>query len=162
MALRNNESGWTVVETIVIVLIVGIIATIAIPNFTPMLETTKLRAAALNIQRLLAAARTRAVSDPNVHCGVFFRDSVVMILPDTSGTPYVVTAQDSNTKYLGIYKLPKKIFVYSLAADPITNNFIVFRGDGSAKYGGSVYVVNRYNKTRTISVRATTGKIKVQ
>jgi prepilin-type N-terminal cleavage/methylation domain-containing protein len=164
MTMANNTSGWTLMELLVAIVMVSILSAIAIPTMTPMIESMKLRTAALNVQRSLLAARTRAIADPNVHCGVVFFDSLCMIFPDSlsTGTAYSADAQEIANKYLGSYKLPKNIFVYSLSTNPITNSCIVFRGDGSAKNGGSVYVVNRYNKKRTISVLATTGKIKVQ
>jgi type II secretory pathway pseudopilin PulG len=164
MTMTNNTSGWTLMETMIAVVMVGIVAAGAIPKFAPMLESMKLRTATIIVQRSLVAARTRAIVDPNVHCGVVFRDSLCMIFPDSlsAGTAYSADAQEIANKYLGSFKLPKNIFVYSLTTNPITNSCIVFRGDGSAKNGGSVYVVNRYNKKRTISVLATTGKIKVQ
>jgi prepilin-type N-terminal cleavage/methylation domain-containing protein len=163
MTMTNNTSGWTLVESLITVAIIGILAAAVIPNYVPMLESMKLRTAALNVQRLLIAARTRAISDPNVHCGVFFSDSIdAYIFPDSaSGTPYQINAKDTANIYLGRYKLPKNIYLCSLSTS-ITNRCVVFRGDGSAKYGGNIYVLNRYNKKWTINVLATTGRIKVQ
>jgi prepilin-type N-terminal cleavage/methylation domain-containing protein len=164
MRIKSNSSGWTLPEMLVAIFMVAILAVAAIPDFSPMLEGLKLRTAAMNVQRALLTARTRAISDPNVHCGVVFKDSVLIIFPDSAsaGTPYRVDVSDTASKYLGLYKLPKNIFVRSLASDTISYNCIVFRGDGSAKYGGTVYVVNKYNKTKNINVLATTGRIKVQ
>jgi type II secretory pathway pseudopilin PulG len=156
----KNEAGWTLVETIIIVFMVGVLAAVATPNLLPMLEIMKLRTAAINVQRSLISARTRAIADPSIHCGVVFRDStLLMIYPDSSGTPYVVNVNDTSSKYLGIYYMPKNIFLKEVT---VSNHCIVFRGDGSAKTDGSVYVYNRYNQRRTISVLGTTGKIKVQ
>jgi Tfp pilus assembly protein FimT len=159
----ERKSGWTILETMVAVVMIGIVAAAAVPNFGPMLEMMKLRTAAYNIQRSLVSARTRAIADPNVHCGVYFPDSVnAYIFPDSaSGTPYQIDARDTTNIYLGRYKMPRNIWACSLSTS-IANRCIVFRGDGSAKTGGFVYIVNRYKKMKTISVLATTGRIKVQ
>jgi prepilin-type N-terminal cleavage/methylation domain-containing protein len=159
----NTASGWTLMELLVAIVMVSILSALAIPTMTPMLESMKLRTAALNVQRTLVAARTRAITDPNVHCGVYFPDSMnAYIFPDSaSGTAYQVDARDTANIYLGRYKLPKKIYLCSLSTS-LTNRCIVFRGDGSAKYGGNIYIFNKYNKKRTINVLATTGRIKVR
>jgi prepilin-type N-terminal cleavage/methylation domain-containing protein len=160
MPMTNNTSGWTLLESIVVIVISGVLAAAVIPKFSPMHESLKLRTAAYNVQRSLLAARTRAIADPSIHCGVVFKDSTTIIIyPDTSGTPYIVNLLDTASKYLGTYKMPKNIFLKEVSD---SNHCIVFRGDGSAKYGGSVYVYNKYNIKRTISVLATTGRIKVQ
>jgi prepilin-type N-terminal cleavage/methylation domain-containing protein len=163
MTMTNNTSGWTLVESLIAVAIIVILAAAVIPNYVPMLESMKLRTAALNVQRLLIAARTRAIADPSVHCGVYFPDSMnAYIFPDSaSGTPYQIDAKDTANIYLGRYKLPKNIYLCSLSTS-IQYRCVVFRGDGSAKYGGNIYVFDRYNKKWTINVLATTGRIKVQ
>jgi len=163
--MKNRNAGWTIIETMLIVVIVGILTAAGIPKYSQMIEGMKLRSAAVNIQRSLIAARTRAIADPNIHCGVFFdttsTKSRVFIYSDSSGTPYTVSVGDTTVKYLGTYTVPKTIKI-SIGANPITNKCVVFRGDGSAKYGGDVVVTNAYNKTKTIDILAATGRIKIQ
>jgi len=160
MTVRNNIAGWTLIEMLVAVFMVGVLAVAAVPKFVPFLEGLKLRTAATNVQRALLAARTRAIADPNVHCGVVFVGSTkIIIYPDSSGTPYVVNPLDTASKYLGTYTMPSNIVLTEVS---VTNHCIVFRGDGSAKTDGTVTLSNRYNKSKTISVVATTGKIRVQ
>jgi Tfp pilus assembly protein FimT len=160
MTMTNNTSGWTLMETMIAVVMVGILAAAAIPKFGPMLESMKLRTAAMTVQRALVAARTRAIADPSVHCGVVFVGSTKLIIyPDSSGTPYVVNQLDTASKYLGTYTMPRNIVLTEVS---VSNHCIVFRGDGSAKTDGTVTVGNKYNKTKTINVLATTGRIKVR
>ncbi len=164
--MKNRNSGWTMMETLVLIGIVGILTAAAIPKYGQMVEGMKLRTAAMNIHRTLVAARTRAIADPNVHCGVFFdttaTGSRIYIYSDSSGTPYTISSGDTATKYLGTYIMPKNIKIVIPTSTGITNKSVVFRGDGSAKNGGDIQVTNKFNKTKTINVLAATGRVKVQ
>ena len=63
--------------------------------------------------------------------------------------------------YMGDIKMPKNITLSIAGTSPVINNVVVFRGDGSAKDGGSVQLTNRFLKTRTINVLPSTGRVKV-
>jgi prepilin-type N-terminal cleavage/methylation domain-containing protein len=162
---RKSAAGFTVPELLLVVVIVVVLATLAVPNLLPMVELIRLRSTADVIKRQLIVARTRALSDPNIHCGVLFdtdsRPQRTMIFFDR-GTPYVVEAADTASKYMGVYAITPAVTMSVPASQGITNRIIVFRGDGSAKNGGSITLTNRYNKVRTVNVLASTGRIRIQ
>ncbi len=57
----RKSRGFTLVELIVTVAIVGILATIAIPNFQQIIQSNRIQAAASEFQAGLAMARSEAI-----------------------------------------------------------------------------------------------------
>jgi type II secretory pathway pseudopilin PulG len=166
MKPANKSCGYTIVELLIICVIVGILAAVATPFMSPMVELVKLRTAADTIKRQMIAARTRALSDPNTHVGVYIDQSVTpnqsfIFFDVAGGTAYQYDA-GTDPIYMGAYQVPRGISDSIPTTGGITNNCVVYRGDGSAKTGGSIILVNRYGRIRTVSVLASTGRIKIQ
>lgn len=171
MKPANGSFGYTIVELLVAILILVVLAAVAVPYMVPMVGIIKLRTAADTIKRQMIVARTRALSDPNTHVGVCFdtrtspnRSFIFLDVP--TGTAYHYD-WNSDPIYMGEYRVPSGVWD-SLPPPPasggigITDSVVVFRGDGSAKNGGSIIVKNKYGAFRTVSVLASTGRVKVQ
>lgn len=168
MKSANRSYGYTIVELLVIVLIIGLLAALATPKLSVMVETIKLRTAANAIKRQLIIARTRALADPNIHVGVYVNTRVTpnqsfvfLDLPTGTLNHY---DWNSDPVYMGTYTAPNGVHdsLPSVAAGGVQDSVVVFRGDGSAKNGGSIIVVNSLGTIRTISVLPSTGRVKVQ
>jgi Tfp pilus assembly protein FimT len=166
MSRLKSNSGITIIELMMVIIILGFLAALAVPNLVPMVDMIKLRTAANAVKRQMIIARTRALSDPNVHVGVCIDTRTnpnrsFVFFDVATGTAYHNDASDP--VYMGEYRVPKNIWdsIPSVANGGISDSVVVFRGDGSAKNGGTVILKNRYGRIRTISVLASTGRVKM-
>jgi type IV fimbrial biogenesis protein FimT len=61
MVRRAPSKGFTVIELMIVVLVVGILAMIAAPSFSQMLANNRIKAASSNLHMSLLRARSEAV-----------------------------------------------------------------------------------------------------
>jgi prepilin-type N-terminal cleavage/methylation domain-containing protein len=162
---HNDDKGLSILELIVVVAVIGLLSMVAIPSMKPLLEDIRLRTSANSIKHQLYIAKSRALGDSQVHCGIFF-DTINK--PNTIQTFLDDGAPANNNQYdpgkdhlfMDSYKLPPTVKLQIGGAGH--NNVIVFRGDGSAKVRGLTLTIrNSLNKTKTISVLSSTGRIKL-
>ena len=71
MSRRKGRNGYTLIEILIVVAIIGLILGIAIPNFTSMRRRMALRAAAGELRSLFHLVRMRAIAR-GVNTGVKF------------------------------------------------------------------------------------------
>ena len=128
---RNVAGGVTLVEILVVIALLGILAVVATPSAKTYFANLTLRIATNAIKQQLILAKTRAMGDPNVHCGVYFDSSVTpnqtRPFMDTT-TFYQYTGTD--LAYMPVYTLPKNVTIS--VGGTGSSKVIVFRGDGSA------------------------------
>jgi prepilin-type N-terminal cleavage/methylation domain-containing protein len=170
----NTVHGVTLLELLVVIAIISILSMVATPSIKPFLAAMNLRTATNTVKQQLILAKTRAMGNPNIHCGVYFDSSVTpnqtQAFLDTS---LFYQYNSSDPKYMPVYSMPKNITL-SVGGTGV-DKVMVFRGDGSAKTGTpgiyqnkivvTVTVTSKGGtliKSKTISVLPSTGRIKVQ
>lgn len=77
---RKRESGFTLIELMIIVAIIGVAMAIAIPNFTRMYIDYEAKATASEITRFLVLARTRAqTTNQTLNVQIVFANGLVQM-----------------------------------------------------------------------------------
>jgi prepilin-type N-terminal cleavage/methylation domain-containing protein len=157
----HGNSGVTFMELLVVLTIAGILSALAIPKIGPMVELIKLRTAANSVKRQIIVARTRALSDPTIHVGVYIdrRTNPNKSFVFFDNNPPNNKFDLGEPVYMGYFIPPKGI---RDSIPPGSDSVVVFRGDGSAKNPATFIVKNRYDKIRTIGVLPSTGRVKIQ
>ncbi len=63
---KKNKSGFTLIEMLVVVLIIGILAGIALPQYTKAVEKAKIAEAKINLKAIASAAHLYALSNTEI------------------------------------------------------------------------------------------------
>jgi type IV fimbrial biogenesis protein FimT len=139
----RNERGFTVVELIVSIMVVGILAAVAAPQFGGLLRNYRLTGATNLVWGDLHKARMIAIKE-NRRIQVNF----------TTNTSYTIVRVGTG----------QVIFTRSLVADypevtvNTSNNPMTFGSTGTAGFGGATIQVQSPAGTKTFTI-ATTGRI---
>lgn len=155
---RISQKGFTLIEMLAVLFIIGIIFSITLPTFGPIMGTLRLTTAAENIANALESARQYA-STSGIDCRVIFPTT-----GEFAYRAYKLYSYDGKTgKTVGkIEVLPTNIKIgenssflnYTMDApfpedtsssQPVA--YIEFEPDGSAKEGGSIYVTDPNTNT---------------
>jgi Tfp pilus assembly protein FimT len=150
-------------EVFMVVVMILVLATLTAPNMSRMLRAMRLRNATNVVKNQLLGARVRAIANPRVHCGVHFDVTAgrsIVFLDNGPTSPYTYNATEDE-RYSKPFDLPSGISFSLPPGNAVTDNVVVFRGDGSAKRGGSIQLKDDDNNTRELNVLASTGRIKV-
>ena len=135
--MRNN-SGVTVIEMMVVIGIVAILATVAVPGFIGWVPNYRLRSGAEDIHSTLQLARLTAIK----------RNKTAIVSFNTGNETYTASV-NAQTYQSG--RMPAGIDIDSVSG----GGFVQFDSQGLAASAVSIVVKNEQNKSKTVSVKLT-------
>jgi prepilin-type N-terminal cleavage/methylation domain-containing protein len=167
MIPKNNKKsngrgirGFTMIEMAIVAVLIGVMATMAVPLFTRTLPRLKTHAEARNILNAIRIARSRAIAE-NTQYGVYINStarSYLLFKDIVSPTLYMYNSGDSIISGPVIFD-----FNVVCTGTTFTNGTVVLLPTGAASQTGTVGVNSSSGDAPyTISVLAATGKTKIQ
>ena len=143
---KFSKSGFTLLETIIVLAIMTLFFAVSIPLFSKFTEKTKLETATRSVASALRTARSYAISNSLDYCVVFDTGTA----PDT----HFISA-DGADPIEKRYKLPTGIY---FAAD----STVTFTPIGMLSGNSTSIDVTDGTNTKTITVEKTTGRVKIE
>lgn len=153
---KNGEHGFTLAELMIVMVILGILATLALPNLSGMFSQNKLRTSTSAVTSSLYLARTKAVNEGALY-GVMFL---------TSGEFYVVSEPKSTPVRFGTsHRLEEGI---SITENTFVNDIAIFNEYGqldrsclpSGEMTGSITLSNGSIDSTRVDVTFISGRIR--
>lgn len=134
---NRRNSGFTLVELVVTIAIIGILASIAIPSFSSSVATTRARSVATDLYMSLLKARSEAVK----------RNTAVIVSPAESGwnKGWTVYPANASTRVLENHAISADVTISGpgtvrynsagrvVASDSVSFNISATMGDATAE-----------------------------
>ena len=122
--MNGNSKGFTLIEIMTVVLAMGILLALAIPNFIKYRETSRAKACRVNLRSILAAVEEARLE----------RDTATLnAIKDDGKIDYLVNGADGGTKikYLpSVLTCPADESEYTIEYDDDTDTYTVSCGSG--------------------------------
>ena len=156
MIIWKKETGVTMMELMVVAVVVGLMAALAVPSFLNYSSKMEAKSTARNIVSTLRKARSKASSE-RVKYGVFF---------DAGNRRYTFFKdQNGNDQYDAGGELINQVTLdrdVNYGANSFTNTTVVFKTDGGASSSGDMQILpGSGGFTYNINVLASTGRVKL-
>lgn len=157
---KSNEAGFTLIEVMIVAVIIGAVAALAVPSFQNAYERQTFRSGYQEMLAQLKKARSSAISTKQPH-GVYFDQETMSVTLFVNSSDPSTNIYDGGDSVLSVDTLPD-VFSY-LYAD-VENSAIVFRPNGSAQLTGycSISLAGESDRMMayfSTSVLAATGRI---
>ena len=144
------DSGFTLVELMVLLIIMGLAALLVLPSFTSGLRGLELEAACRNLATHMKRARFEAIGRHTVRR--------IIVSRDDSGAGFYVLANEFGEE-LGSVDLPEGVLPRTVDDSPLPWR-VSFYSNGRSS-GGAIGLVNRQEKLLYVSANAVTGLARV-
>ncbi|MEE9610174.1 MAG: GspH/FimT family pseudopilin [Desulfatiglandales bacterium] len=175
----RNRKGWTLIELMIAIALIGIISAFAIPGYLAGMPLRRLKADAMDITSNMKYAKMKAVQR-NINVGVYFNSGgsavngvdpdAYCVYEDSGSTPNVFDSTDNRLKPNIKLKTGVKFDTvnWTINDDNAGNNTVIFKTNGSAIFGpvttgnnSGTVVIKNGSLTRSIVLTKITGRIQI-
>jgi len=140
----RSQKGFTLIELMIVVVIIGILAAIAIPNFIAMENRAKEGSTKANMHTVQLAAEDYGVQNDGVYSATMDGTHIANLLPSTFKNPFTGSVGSGNAWE------DRATFAGAAAATP-----------GIASYADSAtsqYNIKGWGKTAAVALTLTSGQ----
>lgn len=155
-----SQKGFSLLEMIGVIVILGLILAGARAPMSRFTRTLEQKHAVTGLRKVLLTARSKAMANPSIHCGVWFDPASIppqaVLFLDTFSPANYAYDPGKDKAYLSPFVMPRGAALTVPDPYPVT---VIFRGDGSAYMSGRVLLANS-DLSDTLEVLASTGRIR--
>lgn len=156
----SAKNGVTLIELMILIVIVGIVAAMAVPRFQIALERMRVRSSAREVHSTIRLARSFAISEKQQFGVAFDSDKRIVTVFRDITTPELLTF-DPTDQIVRLDTLPQE---FTWIGTDCTDNAVFFRPNGSARFtgGGNLYLLAVTDNVVSVTwdnVLASTGRV---
>jgi Tfp pilus assembly protein FimT len=154
---HTDSAGFSLVETMVIVVILGIVLTAALPNLWDYVHRDRVRAASEDFEAICGVARVRATATRNLHRVVYAPGSGSYYVERRSGGGWDFASADTMS-------IPATVQMNGEGGGDPTNHMITFGPSGTVAATDAPAIVRFFNAEGDTSIVSIvrTGRISVR
>jgi len=148
-SIKVDRKGFSLVEVMIVVALIGIVATIAVPNFQNYIRNRNLKTAVQEISSEFFVTRERALSESTTYRLVF----------DVGNNRYTTEEETPSGSGTWTVRQTKQVAASAAANDGIvidaantTATSFTFQPRGTISMGGTVSIKNSINSRADITV----------
>ncbi len=161
MRQQYDQKGFTLIELMTTVVIIGIVAAMAVPRFSKAYERMEFKSANRDLLSTLRLARSMSITNKDIFGVNFDPTSRIVTLFKKDSTSTLLNTFESGDSLIQVDTLTS---TFSTITTDLTGNTISFRPNGSAVFGGGGTIVSMtYTDNlvgiNQINILASTGRV---
>jgi general secretion pathway protein H len=161
--MPNRKGGFSLVELIVVLVIMGVSAALVVPRLTGSLHNAQIRAALRDASNLMRRARVHSVLERREYEVVVDRQTSVLSLQQPE------TSDEEPPQVMGSVQLPEDLSIVSLDSafsrvkqkhENWTRKYLTFYPMGNST-GGSLHLMDGKERHYAVEINPFTGRVKI-